>query len=404
MTTATLWGAYTSFQRVDGHTNNQELGLQFTPSVDGFCTGFRWYAPTGTVSTDFPTVAHLWRVSDGALLATKALGAPSGVGWQTANLTDPISVPAGVAYIVSYSQPGHTGPNAFYLISNPSTDVPSPTTPLALSGVGKVVNNGSFALPTGTSGLYVAVDVLWASGISGGTGGVTPGDVGAELASWLVSTGDNTHQTDGLPWRTDANITTVKSEAEGASGFAAIKSVADTVATSVGAGIGTAVSALTTAVGTANTALTHAATTWSDALAANLQALSDNFASFGASKSAQGGGNTGAGTFPANVGTLVWTMLAETDFSGSIAWAQPADIYVLSITTRPHGFPLNLTDGVHTVYRAGWWTPLNGSFGRQRSYIDFEDNHLQIGAERMPGVLVSLQPGGEAHLQAWALT
>jgi hypothetical protein len=258
--------------------------------------------------------------------------------------------------------------------------------------------SGSLAYPTnGQTTLLIAVDIVWgddSTPISGDpeTVPTTTGD----LSDWL-SVASNTKGADSAPIH-------VETLATGDSGFAAIKGVVDTIATSVGSGLGTAVSALTTAVGTANTALVHAATTWSDALATALQAMSDDVAAWLDGRVAQGAPALGSSGFPSPVGTLIWTLLDETDFVGSIAWAQPADLYALSITTRPIGLPLNLTDGVHTIYRCGWWTPLNGSFGRQRCYLDFEDNHLVIGNERMPGVLISLQPGGEGHIQAWALT
>lgn len=379
------------------HINSSafEVGMAFHVTAGVDCTGLQWYRYT-TGSGVAPEIVRLWRAGDttelGRLTSVPDTGAE---GWQGGNLADPITLVTGQIYIVSAYYPGSGGqPSRSDLATTPDS-------PVVVESNFRRYLAGSAGFPVNAdSGSAIGADVLLTA--------LPPDPVPAtdvDLASWLSTDPDvQTHESDGLPWRTDANVTTLKGEAEGASGFAAIKGVVDTIATSVGGGLSSAVSGLTTALATANTALAHAATTWSDALATALQNMSDNFASFGASKPAQGGGITGAGTFPSNVGTLVWTMLDETDFAGSIAWAQPADVYVLSITTRPLNLPLNLTDGVHTIYRCGWWTPLNGSFGRQRSYIDFEDNHLAIGAERMPGVLVSLQPGGEGHLQAWALT
>jgi hypothetical protein len=369
-------------------------GIRFQSSAGGWIKAVKWYrASTGGIR---PTTLAVYDSAGPTVLHSFAPAPEDGsVGWKQTNLATPIALTASHTYGVAafFSGAG----NALGEVSSASyTAAPSP---LLLDDNRRFYDlSGSLAYPTnGQTTLLIAVDIVWgddSTPISGDpeTVPTTTGD----LSDWL-SVAHNTKGADSAPIH-------VETLATGGSGFVAIKSVADAIATSVGSGLGTAVSALTTAVGTANTALVHAATTWSDALAAALQAMSDDFASFGASKPAQGGGDFGAGTFPSNVGSLVWTLLDETDFVGEIAWAQPADVYVLSITTPPHGFPINLVDGVHTIYRAGWWCPLNGSFGRQRRFIDFEDNHLEVGAERMPGVLISLQPGGEGHLQAWALT
>lgn len=392
--------APTWLQDPGGLASTTEYSIAFSVSVDQFLTEVAWYrSATGT--QNLPSHLRVWDTTTAGTIYEVPIIPDSGaVGWQVHVPGVQVPLVAGRQYRVAATW--NAGNRETYANSGSG----SPGSPITLPGTYRYYNLGlgyPNSQPYGTT--WVGVDVAVDNDPPAGTlPPDVPTSVDAALAGWLITTGDNTHQDDGLPWRTDANLTIVKGEAEGASGFAAIKAVADAVATSVGSGIGTAVSALTTAVGTANTALVHQATTWSDALAATLQAMSDDFASFGASKSAQGGGVTGAGSFPSGVGTLVWTMLDETDFAGEIAWTQPADVYVLSITTPPHGFPINLTDGVHTIFRAGWWCPLNGSFGRQRRFIDFEDNHLEVGAERMPGVLISLQPGGEGHLEAWALT
>jgi hypothetical protein len=371
-----------------------QIGNPFKLAENATFSQLGFYRPD-TGSGVRPDGLALFDRAGGALLAHVVTPTDTGsVGWQFSDLDTPVLGTNGSEYVVVAHYPAG---NVWARVSGTSKPVP-PTNTAWLSIPRQDESGlGETAYPSSpeTGSFFNAVDVTLSDPTP--SAGGPPTGVG-DLAAWLSNDAAvNTHQSDGTPWETNALGT-------GASGFAAIKGVVDTIATSVGSGLGTAVSALTTAVGTANTALVHAATTWSDALATALQNMSDDFASFGASKPAQGGGDFGTGTFPSNVGTLVWTLLDETDFVGSIAWAQPADVYVLSITTLPIGLPLNLTDGVHTIYRCGWWTPLNGSFARQRSYIDFEDNHLAIGAERMPGVLVSLQPGGEGHIQAWALT
>jgi hypothetical protein len=378
-----------------------ETGNRFAVSNDATLDELRWYR-RDTTSGHKPEVLRCWDLTTHAVIAQATSIPDNGsIGWQTAVAPDAITLLPGHVYCVTAYWPDGTTASNRGLTSSPIVSKPAP---LIASGNTRGYHGTTLGEPTSSDSVFAEATDVGITDLGPGEGSGS-GTLTGDLNAWLnTSAPPNAHDDDGLPWRTDANVTLLREAAEGATGFDAIKGVADTIATSVGTGLRTAVTAITTNLATANTALVHAATTWSDALAAALQAMSDNFASFGASKPAQGGGDFGTGTFPSNVGTLVWTMLDETDFVGSIAWAQPADVYVLSITTRPIGLPLNLTDGVHTIYRCGWWTPLNGSFGRQRSYIDFEDSHLAIAAERMPGVLVSLQPGGEGHIQAWALT
>lgn len=385
-------------------------GQQTLVSATGFGNRFHCAADTDidtiswhrrTSGDGAPASLDIWRVSTTLSVAHVAVSGDDGsTGWHNQTVSPAVTLLAGVDYIVG----GNYAAGA--VINYWATSPPSIGSGFTL--VGARFGGGGAAAPSMPDSVssveLAAMSVSTAppppppTGGSDGSTGVGDPTLTGDLEAWLSDDPDlNKRHDDSAPYKTQAL-------AVGGSGFDAIKAVADTIATSVGTGLRTAVTTLTTNLATANTALVHAATTWSDALASALQAMSDDFASFGASKPAQGGGDFGSGTFPSNVGTLVWTMLEETDFVGSIAWAQPADVYVLSITARPIGLPLNLTDGVHTIYRCGWWTPLNGSFARQRSYIDFEDSHLAIGAERMPGVLVSLLPGGEGHIQAWALT
>lgn len=402
--TVTLWNGWSSFARSSTHTFAQTLAIAWTTSEDRACTGARYYRPTGATSTEMPNRVRVWRNSDGHVMADLSISPGTGAaGWLDFSWASPWTAVAGVQYRIAFDTVG----GGSYNFPSPDTTVPAPLAPLALAAAGKYGAEPP-GFPDITFSAYAGVDVVLegdpltgGSGTGGTGGGATTGD----LASWFSSTSAvNSHQSDGLPWRTDANVTTLKSEAEGVNGFAAIKAVADAVAAAVSGLPGTIAGAVTTITGQ----LTALVGTVTDTSAVTVGRIIHDLAAVTINTQNSlvelARMSEGAGTFPSDVGTLVWTMLDETDFVGSIAWAQPADVYVLSITTRPIGLPLNLTDGVHTIYRCGWWCPLNGSFARQRSYIDFEDNHLTIGAERMPGVLVSLQPGGEGHIQAWALT
>lgn len=81
-----------------------ELGMNITPSVDGFITGARFYksaANTGTHS------GSLWS-SAGQRLATATFTSETASGWQEVRFSEPVAVSAGQKYVVSYTVPnGH---------------------------------------------------------------------------------------------------------------------------------------------------------------------------------------------------------------------------------------------------------------------------------------------------------
>ncbi len=82
-------------------TGNVELGVRFTPDVNGTVTGVRFYKGTGNTGTHTGT---LWS-SAGTQLATGTFAGESATGWQTLTFTTPVSVTAGQTYTASYHAP-----------------------------------------------------------------------------------------------------------------------------------------------------------------------------------------------------------------------------------------------------------------------------------------------------------
>src|SRR5439155_10842012 len=81
-----------------------ELGVKFTPSVNGSLIGLRFYQGAGNTGTH---IGNLWTAS-GTLLATVTFPAGSGSGWQMVRFTNAVNVAAGTTYVVSYFAPnGH---------------------------------------------------------------------------------------------------------------------------------------------------------------------------------------------------------------------------------------------------------------------------------------------------------
>ncbi|MFC0247610.1 DUF4082 domain-containing protein [Citricoccus parietis] len=78
-----------------------ELGLRFSPTVDGQVTGVRFY---GAAANSGAHTGTLWSL-DGTALATVAFPASTGEGWRTAELSEPVAISAGTDYVVSYTAP-----------------------------------------------------------------------------------------------------------------------------------------------------------------------------------------------------------------------------------------------------------------------------------------------------------
>ena len=84
-----------------GDANSLEVGMRFTPQVDGQVTGVRFYK--GSLNTGTHT-GSLWS-SDGTLLATGTFTGETAGGWQTLSFATPVPVTAGTTYVASYHAP-----------------------------------------------------------------------------------------------------------------------------------------------------------------------------------------------------------------------------------------------------------------------------------------------------------
>ncbi|MET0929861.1 MAG: N,N-dimethylformamidase beta subunit family domain-containing protein, partial [Aeromicrobium sp.] len=114
-----------------------ELGLRFSPTVDGFISGVRFYKGTGNTGTH---TGSLWSTT-GQKLATVTFSGESATGWQTATFASAVPVTKGQAYVVSYTAPnGHyaAAPDAFSTVGLDAT-------PLSVAG-------GYGATPAGVFG------------------------------------------------------------------------------------------------------------------------------------------------------------------------------------------------------------------------------------------------------------
>jgi hypothetical protein len=84
--------------------NAVELGVKFTPQVNGTVVGVRFYKGAGNSGTH---VGTLWS-SGGTQMGRVTFTNEGGTGWQTARFATPVTVNAGTTYVASYHAPnGH---------------------------------------------------------------------------------------------------------------------------------------------------------------------------------------------------------------------------------------------------------------------------------------------------------
>lgn len=86
---------------VDPDTRSVELGMRFSPKVDGTISALRFYKTAANLG---PHVGTLWGPA-GEVLARINFANSTSVGWQNAEISPAVSVAAGVTYVASYFAP-----------------------------------------------------------------------------------------------------------------------------------------------------------------------------------------------------------------------------------------------------------------------------------------------------------
>ena len=96
-----------------------ELGMKFTADQDGQITQIRYYRGAADAADTDVRQGHLWG-PDGTLLATVTFtSAPGQTGWQVAALASPVSITAGLQYVVSYrTQNNYVATDNFFTQGN----------------------------------------------------------------------------------------------------------------------------------------------------------------------------------------------------------------------------------------------------------------------------------------------
>ncbi len=125
-----------------GDGSSVEVGTKFRTSTAGKITGIRFYqSPANTGSH----VASLW-TSTGQLLASTPASTATVTqpGWQTLNLTTPVTIKANTTYVVSYHAPvGHYAADPGYFTSSGAGQVPIKALQTGVDGGNGVFSYGA---------------------------------------------------------------------------------------------------------------------------------------------------------------------------------------------------------------------------------------------------------------------
>ena len=142
-------------------TSPVNLGVQFTPTVNGQITGIRFYKGPGNTGTH---TGELWTAS-GTLLGKVTFTGESASGWQEADFSSPVAVTAGSTYVASYFAPngGYSYDPAYFAnagVANGPLTAPQSS---AVSGGNSVYTySGSPSFPASTyRGNNYWVDVVF---------------------------------------------------------------------------------------------------------------------------------------------------------------------------------------------------------------------------------------------------
>ncbi|MFE6735653.1 DUF4082 domain-containing protein [Microbacterium sp. NPDC057650] len=180
-----VWGTRIPAQPAASDNQAVELGQRFTPTTDGYVNGVRFYKGATNTGTHTGT---LWSEA-GEQLASVQFTNETATGWQTAQFSAPVSVKAGVGYVVSYTAPK----GGYAYDENYWPYKATPSTPLEVtSGVGAASpgvygNPGDYpTLTYGDANYYV--DVTFTAAASSPLAVVARTPVATSTSNMLNST------------------------------------------------------------------------------------------------------------------------------------------------------------------------------------------------------------------------
>jgi hypothetical protein len=157
----TIFGQRVPANPVTSDGGAVELGVRFTPDVDGRVTGVRFYKGEGNTGTH---TGSLWNTS-GDKLATATFQDETATGWQTVKFAKAVNVTAGSTYVASYFAPnGHYATDTYAFSAGDIVASPLVAKRSGSEGNGLFKYDGGF--PNGSYGdanYYVDVTFLASS-------------------------------------------------------------------------------------------------------------------------------------------------------------------------------------------------------------------------------------------------
>ena len=386
---------------VDDGNNFSLAGPRVGIVLPGRVDALRWYrSQAGAVH---PTHLTLYRQNDLSGVVSVFNPTDDGnVGWQVTELDPPISVESGdVLFCGGYFPIGcKIGKHGVALPTPvPDTQWVSPWRAWAAPPTDTYPAGGG-----SSNDFFYAFDFRYLSDRQDLVApGIDTGDLHAELNAWLTPTGDyytdsalQAIQTAATSADTSAgNAATAAAGAQtAAEGNASAISNVSTELDGVSGNVGTLLNRLSADLATKlNEASDQLAAWLNGAAAAPGQLWTDFLSHFTAA--------TGGSGFGSPDPLQGWTLQDTLEITDEAAWAQEADLYRLNLDSTGSLAPADPVAGVPVTYRLGWWSVLDGSFFRQRAYIDGPNADLIGPSGRMPGLVVFLNHGGHGTIEAW---
>jgi hypothetical protein len=383
--------------------------MAFTVKANCWADKVAYYRPA-TGATGKPTAMAIWRADTQTKIGEVTSLADDGtVGWQDQTLSTPVALFAGIRYKLSADVNSST-----YDVGNNVTSLPQAGLAFNWSSVVTGYRSASLGYPNvdDTNGWIRGLDVHKQEDTDPPA---TP-DVGDtlddKLADWLISTSDNTHQTDGLPWLTKTVVDAVKvvTDKLGSSGSGNsldwISSLWRLAGDLTDAEIGLLKSLLdrqgqiTGASGGGGSAFYGPEGTQVSAGVETLLGRSFTLDDLGAATALL---RERLDLSPDLADTTRWTLVDTIEGSADALVNVQADAYFFNLTTIPSSHPHLGVAATLWVPRWGWVAPRVHAHFRQRQFSDVFPVVFTADGLFMDGILVHALPGFEWTCECYTL-
>jgi hypothetical protein len=401
---------------------NPCMALDFGNTADVVITGVRyWYDGT---HNNRPERLILFDKSTGATLARITPNAGQTTGWVTTPLPAQLSLAAGHSLQICYDGPATQ--------SFPFTDTAAVAPTGLMFGDNRLYNSTALDNPsspmtgtssTGSSGL---ADVVVTVGGTPSEPPATPSDVNDSLAAWLSSLiPPQGHTGDGLPWQNYA-VTSVIDATLGRRDSSMAQTVVEllwaallwmannpTVVQNAFSWLGQRV------FGAGSDDLPTIAEQTRSTVGENHDLLMQIEPLVQSTDTLVRFIRDWVNQLPIDRGELTIvkmlqdlhanlppppqpnTLVGETTFDTWLYWNQPANYYLVHFDYTGSALPLATPVGIEYIPRLAWWTPHDGTGGRERRFIDLRDYYCDDGGRMIPGILLHSPATGSGTVQAW---